>query len=115
MRSPCDATTVCWALGDNRTEFQRTCKKFDAGAWARDQQMSSLELLVDRLLTENICRPTLSDALALEVVTWIGKSTKINVSDCGFGIGSWLRHSAGGAHRGHCMSDGQWGGLDAGR
>ena len=95
-------------------EFQRTCEKFNAGTWARDQQMSSLELLVDRLLTENICRLTLSDALAPEVATWIGKSTKINVSDRGFGIGSWLRRSAGGVHGGHCTSDGHWGGLDAG-
>ena len=95
-------------------EFQRTCEKFNASVWAHDQQMSSLELLVDRLLTENICRPTLSDTLAPEVASWIGKSTKINVSDRGFGIGSWLRHSAGGAHGGHCTSDGQRGGLDAG-
>ena len=62
-------------------EFQRTCEKFDAGAWARDQQMSSLELLMDRLLTENICHPTLSNVLAPEVATWIGKSTKINVGE----------------------------------
>ena len=50
--------------------------------------MSSLELLVDRLLTENICRPTFSNMLAPEVATWIDKSTKINVCDHGFGIGS---------------------------
>ena len=75
--------------------------------------MSLLELLVDRLLTENICRPTLANMLAPEVATWIGKSTKINVSDRSFGIGSWLRRSAGGAHGGHCTSDGHRGGLDA--
>ena len=69
-------------------EFQRTCEKFDTGVWARDQQMSLLELLVDRLLTENICHPTFSDMLAQEVATWIDKSTKINVHDCDFGIGS---------------------------
>ena len=64
-------------------EFQRTCEKFDTGVWACDQQMSSLELLIDRLLTENICHPTLADALAPEVATWINKSTKINISDRG--------------------------------
>ena len=69
-------------------EFQRTCEKFNAGTWARDQQMSSLELLVDRLLMENICRPTLSDVLAPEVATWIDKSTKINVRDRSVGNGS---------------------------
>ena len=51
-------------------------------------KMSLLKLLIDRLLTENLCRPTLSDVLALEVATWIDKSTKINVRDCGFGNGS---------------------------
>ena len=51
-------------------------------------KMSSLKLLIDRLLTENICRPTLSDMLALEVATWIDKSTKINVRDRGVGNGS---------------------------
>ena len=56
--------------------------------WARDQQMSSLKLLVDWLLMENICHPTFSDVLALEVATWIDKSTKINVRDRGFGNGS---------------------------
>ena len=75
-------------LGDDRTEFQRTCEKFDAGMWARDQQMSSLKLLIDWLLMENICRLTFSDVLALEVATWIDKSTKINVRDHSFGIGS---------------------------
>ena len=69
-------------------EFQRTCEKFNAGVWARDQKMSSLELLVDRLLTENLCHPTLSDALAPEVATWIDKSTKINVRDRSLSIGS---------------------------
>ena len=50
--------------------------------------MSLLELLVDWLLMGNICRLTFSDVLAPEVATWIDKSTKINVRDRGFGIGS---------------------------
>ena len=79
---------MCSSDLDDQTEFQRTCEKFDAGVRAHDQQMSSLELLIDRLLTENICRPTFSDVLAPEVATWRDKSTKINVRDRGFGIGS---------------------------
>ena len=51
-------------------------------------KMSLLKLLIDRLLTENICCPTFSDVLAPEVATWIDKSTKINLRDRGFGNGS---------------------------
>ena len=57
--------------------------------------MSLLEILVDKFLTENICRPTLADALVPEVATWIDNSTKINVSDCGSGTENLLRCSAG--------------------
>ena len=68
--------------------------------------MSSFELLVEKFLTENICHPTLSDALVPKVATWIDINMKINVSDRGSVTENLLRCSAGGAHGGHCMSDG---------
>ena len=68
--------------------------------------MSSFELLVEKFLTENICHLTLVDALVPEVATWIDKSMKINVSDHGSVTENLLRCLAGGAHSGHCTSDG---------
>ena len=45
--------------------------------------MSSFKTLLKKFMAENKCRPTLADALVPEVVAWVEKNTKLNVSDCG--------------------------------
>ena len=45
--------------------------------------MTSIETLLEKFVAENKCRPMLADALVPEVVAWVEKNTKINVSDRG--------------------------------
>ena len=44
----------------------------------------------------------LADALVLEVIAWVEKNTKINVSDRGSAAVKVLKRLAGGAYGGHC-------------
>ena len=45
--------------------------------------MASLELLVKKFLDENKCCPMLSEAWIPEVIAWVDKNAKLNVSDSG--------------------------------
>ena len=45
--------------------------------------MASLKLLVENFLDENKCCPTLLDAWIPEVIAWVDKNVKLNVSDSG--------------------------------
>ena len=76
--------------------------------------MTSFETLLEKFMAKNKCRPTLADALVPEVVAWVEKNTKINVSDRGSAAVRVLKRSAGGAHGGHNPSDGKRRGLVAG-
>ena len=76
--------------------------------------MTSFEMLLEKFMAENKCRPTLADALVPEVVAWVEKNTKINVSDRGSAAVRVLKRSAGGAHGSHNPSDGKQRGLVAG-
>ena len=69
--------------------------------------MTSYDILLEKFVTENKCRPTLADTLVPEVIAWVEKNTKINVSDCGSATVRVLKQSAGGAHGGHKPSDGR--------
>ena len=75
--------------------------------------MTSFETLLEKFVAENKCRPMLADMLVPEVVAWVEKNTKINVSDRGSTAVKVLKHSAGGAHGGHNPSDGKRRGLVA--
>ena len=77
--------------------------------------MTSFETLLEKFVAENKCRPTLADVLVPEVITWVDKNTKINVSDRGSAAVRVLKQSAGGAHGGHKPSDGRRRGLVARR
>ena len=57
--------------------------------------MSAFETLLEKFVTENKCRPTLTDALVPEVVAWVEKNTKLNVSDRGSAALEVLKCSAG--------------------
>ena len=57
----------------------------------------------------------LTDVLVPEVIAWVEKNTKINMSDRGSAVVRVLKQSAGGAHGGHKPSDGRRRGLVAGR
>ena len=57
--------------------------------------MSSFETLLEKFVAEKKCHPTLANALVLEVVAWVEKNTKLNVSDCGSAALEVLKHSAG--------------------
>ena len=76
--------------------------------------MTPFETLLEKFMAENKCRPTLADALVPEVIAWVDKNTKINVSDRGSTVVRVLKQSAGGAHGGHKLSDGRRRGLVAG-
>ena len=76
--------------------------------------MTSFKTLLEKFVAENKCRPTLADVLVPEVVAWVEKNTKINVSDRGSAAVRVLKCSAGGAHGGHNPSDGKQRGLVAG-
>ena len=76
--------------------------------------MTSFEMLLEKFMAENKCRLMLADALVPEVVAWVEKNTKINVSDRGSAVVKVLKRSAGGAHSGHNPSDGRRRGLVAG-
>ena len=76
--------------------------------------MSSFETLLEKFVAENKCCPTLADALVPEVVAWVEKNTKINMSDRGSAAVRVLKRSGGGAHGGHNPSDGKQRGLVAG-
>ena len=69
--------------------------------------MTSFKTLLKKFVAKNKCRPTLADALVPEVITWVDKNTKINVSDCGSAAVRVLKQSVGGAHGGHKPSDGR--------
>ena len=45
--------------------------------------MASLKLLVENFLDENKCCPMLSEAWIPEVIAWVDKNAKLNVSDSG--------------------------------
>ena len=57
--------------------------------------MSSFETLLKKFVAKNKCRPTLADALVPEVVAWVEKNTKLNMSDCGSPALEVLKRSAG--------------------
>ena len=57
--------------------------------------MSSFETLLEKFVAENKCCPTLADTLVPEVVAWVEKNTKLNVSDRGSAVLEVLKHSAG--------------------
>ena len=69
--------------------------------------MTSFETLLEKFVAENKCRPMLANVLVPEVVAWVEKNTKINVSDCGSAAVRVLKRSAGGAHGGHNPSGGK--------
>ena len=69
--------------------------------------MTSYDILLEKFVAENKCRPTLADALVPKVIAWVDKNTKINVSDRGSATVRVLNQSAGGAHGGHKPSDGR--------
>ena len=60
--------------------------------------MTSFETLLEKFVAENKCHPMLADALVPEVVAWVEKNTKINVSDHGSATVKVLKRSAGEAH-----------------
>ena len=72
-------------------------------------------MLLEKFLAENKCCPTLSDGLIPEVIAWVDKNTKINVSAHQSATVKVLKHLAGGAHSGHSPSHGRRRGLVAGR
>ena len=57
--------------------------------------MSSFKTLLKKFVAKNKCHPTLADALVPEVVAWVEKNTKLNVSDRGSAALEVLKHSAG--------------------
>ena len=57
--------------------------------------MSAFKMLLEKFVAENKCRPTLTDALVPEVVAWVEKNTKLNVSDRRSAVLEVLKHSAG--------------------
>ena len=57
--------------------------------------MSAFETLLEKFVAKNKCRPTLTDVLVLEVVAWVEKNTKLNVSDRGSAALEVLKRSAG--------------------
>ena len=69
--------------------------------------MTSYDILLEKFVAENKCHPTLTDTLVPEVIAWVEKNTKINVSDRGSAAVRVLKQSAGGAHGGHKPSDGR--------
>ena len=64
--------------------------------------MSSFETLLEKFVAKNKCRPMLANALVPEVIAWVEKNTKINVSDRGSAAVKVLKRLAGGAYGGHC-------------
>ena len=77
--------------------------------------MTSYDILLEKFIAENKCCPTLADALVPEVIAWVEKNTKINMSDRGSAVVRVLKQSAGGAHGGHKPSDCRRRRLVAGR
>ena len=69
--------------------------------------MASFEMLFEKFLAKNKCRPTLSDGLIPEVIAGVDKNTKINMSAHGSAVVKVLKHLAGGAHSGHSPSHGR--------
>ena len=57
--------------------------------------MTSFETLLEKFVAENKCRPMLADMLVPEVVAWVEKNTKLNVSDRGSAVLEVLKRSAG--------------------
>ena len=54
--------------------------------------MASLELLVEKFLDKNKCCPTFLAAWIPEVIAWVDKNAKLNVSDSGSFTGIKLSH-----------------------
>ena len=77
--------------------------------------MTSFETLLEKFVAEKKCHPMVANALVPEVVAWVEKNTKINVSDRGSAAVRVLKRSAGGAHGGHNPLDGKRRGLVVGR
>ena len=57
--------------------------------------MSAFETLLEKFVAENKCHLTLTDALVPEVVAWVEKNTKLNVSDRGSAALEVLKRLAG--------------------
>ena len=57
--------------------------------------MSAFETLLEKFVAENKCHPTLTDMLVPEVVAWVEKNTKLNVSDRGSTALEVLKRLAG--------------------
>ena len=57
--------------------------------------MSSFETLLEKFVAENRCFPTLANVLVPEVVAWVEKNTKLNMSDRRSAVLEVLKRSAG--------------------
>ena len=68
--------------------------------------MASLKILIEKFIDENKCCLTLLQALVPEVISWVNKDMKLNVSNSHFFAETNLGCPTGRAHGGHHVLDG---------